>query len=56
MCNPVKLHVHDITLYIHGCTDNFKHLIYKYIWLVVSTPLKNMRSSVGIIIPNLMEQ
>jgi hypothetical protein len=28
---------------------------YQHIWLVVSTPLKNMSSSVGFIIPNLME-
>jgi hypothetical protein len=29
--------------------------IYIYIWLVVSTPLKNMSSSVGMIIPNIWE-
>ena len=29
--------------------------IYIYIWLVVSTPLKNMSSSVGITIPNRWE-
>ena len=31
-------------IYIYTCT---------YIWLVVSTPLKNMSSSAGIIIPNI---
>ena len=30
-------------------------VIYIYIWLVVSTPLENMSSSVGMIIPNWME-
>ena len=31
---------------------DFSMVLLVYQWLVVSTPLKNMSSSVGIIIPN----
>ena len=43
---------------IHGSSrlqawsDGKAHGVYKYSWLVVSTPLTNMSSSVGAIIPN----
>ena len=44
-------------VYIYICKYIYRDIckyIYIYIWLVVSTPLKNMSSSIGIIIPNWM--
>ena len=32
-----------------------RHVITYMVWLVVSTPLKHMSSSVGMIIPNIWE-
>ena len=50
-----KKHQETITRGYHALGSHQE--ILKYInWLVVSTPLKNMSSSVGIIIPQNMEE
>ena len=42
-------------MYIFSNYSYVGYLLYNYRWLVVSTPLINMSSSVGTILPNWME-